>query len=267
MLISHCPEHHRMEASTTARGFTLIEMMVSIVIGMLVALGAVSLIVAIDRANSETIRASRLDQEMRALASVIGDEVKRARRLHDPLFFVGQGGTNSGVFDLVDTSTAGCIVYGYQDATLNDDLSASSPKEGVNNFEAIYLDSGAVFFARLSETCTSSTAATCTTTTNGPLACASATNTGKGATVTQLNSAQLNVTSLIFKCVTSNGTTVSDVANTTAADTALVQQTCNQIDLTLSATLSSGDAIDKKNPITHTYVQQIFIRSGAAKTS
>jgi len=131
------------------RGFSLIEMMVSIFIGMLVALGAVSLIVSIDSANSETIQSSRIDQEMRALASVIADEIKRARRLHDPITYVGQGGTNSGTFDTVDTSTAGCILYGYQDATLD---SAAATQDFVNNYEAIYLSTtggfGSVIFAK-----------------------------------------------------------------------------------------------------------------------
>jgi prepilin-type N-terminal cleavage/methylation domain-containing protein len=225
-----------------ARGFSLIEMMVAIVIGMIVAAGAVSLIVAIDRANSETIQAARINQELRALASVIGDEIKRARRLHDPVAGVGQGSATNGTFDFVDTSTAGCIVYGYQDATLNDDTAAASA--AVSNFSAIYLDANSnIVLARDTSPVTCTTAGTI------------------------LNSSQLKVVAngLTFRCVTTNGTSVSDVANTTAADTTQVQETCNQIDMVLSAKLTSGDPYT--NSITHTYVQQVFIRSGAVKTS
>jgi prepilin-type N-terminal cleavage/methylation domain-containing protein len=246
MLMVHCPQRGA-GGRMSARGFSLIEMMVSIVVGLLVAAGAIGVIVAIDRSNTEMIQASRLDQEMRALASVIADEVKRARRLHDPITYVGQGGGTAGTFDTVDTSTANCIVYGYQDATLNDDLSATAPKDFVNNYEAIYLNSGAVYFDK------DTSAVSCNTGGTPP------------STATRLNSTQLNVTGLIFKCVTTTGTNVSDVANTSAADTALVQETCNEIDMTLKAQLSTGDTYEKT--ITHTYVQQIFIRSGAAKTS
>lgn len=224
------------------RGFSLIEMMVSIVIGMIVAAGAVTLIVAIDQSNSETIQTTRINQEMRALASVIGDEIKRARRLHDPVAGVGQGAATNGTFDFVDTSTAGCIVYGYQDATLNDATVTGSA--AVNNYTAIYLDTNSnIVLAR------STTPVTCTT------------------AGTALNSSQLKLVTngLIFKCVTTNGTSVSEVANTAAADTTQVKETCNQITMTLSAKLTSGDTYTKT--VTHTYVQQVFIRSGAVKTS
>ncbi len=181
------------------RGFSLIEMMVSIFIGMLVALGAVSLVVAIDGANSETIQAARIDQEMRALASVIADEIKRARRLHDPISNVGQGGTLAGTFDTVDTSTAGCIVYGYQDDSLD---SAAATQEYWNNFESIYLANGSVNFAKLREQSTA----------NSPLGCTTAANS-HATTIAQLNSGQLNITALTFACVVVNGSNVvSDVA-------------------------------------------------------
>lgn len=225
-----------------ARGFSLVEMMVAVVIGLIVTAGAVGLIVSIDRANSETIQATRINLELRALASVIGDEIKRARHLHDPVFFVGQGGASNGTFDFVDTSTAGCILYGYQGATLND----TSVTSAVNNYEAVYLQTtggiGSIVFAR------STTAVACNT------------------AGTTLSSPQINVSSLVFKCVAfdSTGTNVADVANTSAADTATVQENCSQIDMTLTATLNSGTAYEKTIP--HTYVQQLFIRSGAAKT-
>jgi prepilin-type N-terminal cleavage/methylation domain-containing protein len=224
------------------RGFSLIEMMVAMLIGAMVAIGAVSLIVAIDRSNSETIQATRINQELRALASVIGDEIKRSRRLHDPLAWVGQGGSTNGTFDFVDTSTAGCIVYGYQDATLDTGATAA-----VNNYQSIYLKTtsgvGSVVFAK------STSAVTCST---------------AGTTLT---STQLNITDLKFYCVTTDGTNVSDVANTTTADTTQVQESCSEIDVSISAKLIAGSGDTFETGITRTYVQQVFIRSGAAKTS
>jgi len=208
----------------------------------------VLLIVAIDRSNSETIQATRINQELRALSSVIGDEIKRARRLHDPVAAVGQGAATNGTFDFVDTSTAGCIVYGYQDTPLSD---AVDNEEYLNNFEAIYLSTtngvGSVVFAKLSETGT----------TNAPLGCTNGANTGKGATPIALTSPQLNVTALTFSCVTLVGTKITNALTNSAS--------CNQVDMSITATLLSGDTYTKK--ISHTYVQQVFIRSGAVKTS
>jgi len=226
-------------APKSAHGFSLIEMMVATTIGMIVALGAVSVIVAIDKSNSETIQSTRINQELRALASVIGDEIKRSRRLHDPLSWVGQGGATNGTFDFVNTATAGCILYGYQDATLDTGVTSA-----VNNYQAVYLKTtggvGSVVFAN------STSAVTCST------------------VGTTLSSSQLNITDLKFFCVTTDGTNVSDLANTAAANTTQVQESCSEIDMSLSAKLVSGDTFE--NSIARTYVQQIFIRSGAAKT-
>jgi len=229
--------HRYRTARAPARGFSLVEMMVAMLIGAIVAAGAVALIVAIARSNSETIQATRVNQELRALASVIGDEIRRSRRLHDPLVLVGQGGATNGTFDFIDTSTAGCIVYGYQDATLSD----TSATAAVNNYQSIHLSNGSIVFAK------DTSAVTCTT------------------AGTTLNSAQLNITGLVFKCVTSNGTNVYDLANTSAANPTTVQESCSEIDMTISATLVSGTVYEKTIP--HTYVQQVFVRSGAAKTS
>jgi prepilin-type N-terminal cleavage/methylation domain-containing protein len=227
---------NRSFAPSRVRGFSLIEMMVALAVGMIVVGGAVTLIVAISHANSETIQSTRINQEMRTLASVVGDEIMRTRRLHDPIAYVGQGGTNSGPFDLIDTSTAGCLVYGYQDATLNDGTVANV--DAVNNYEAIYLSNGSVIFAK------DTSAVGCT---SGGIA---------------LNSPQLNVTALTFSCVTTNGTTVKDAST---SSTPTLPETCSEIDMTLKATLTSGDVYE--TTVVHTYVQQIFIRSGAAKTS
>src|SRR5260221_878874 len=73
-----------------AQGFSLIEMMVSIVIGLLVMAGATTLIVAINQANATTIESSRLTQELRTTLEVIANDLRRARRLDDPVGVMGQ---------------------------------------------------------------------------------------------------------------------------------------------------------------------------------
>lgn len=247
MLNRHHPGHG---IQSSAKGFSLIEMMISIVIGMTVVAGAVSLIVAIDRSNSETIQTTRIDQELRALASMITNDISRSRHLHDPLYYVGQGVAtstttgathfvynNAAAFIYIDTSTPNCIVYGYQDAPSND----SSATATVYNSQAIYLDTttGQVMFAQ----------DTTSTAPSSPVTCATA--------GTALNSSQLDVTGLTFSCVSYNGTSMTFTTSNSSS--------CDEIDLTLSAKLAAGDPYTKN--ITHTYTQQIFIRSGAVASS
>jgi len=110
-----------------ARGFSLIELMISVVIGMIVAAGAVSLIVAIDASNSQMIKSTRLTQELRALAAVVADDIKRTRRLDDPIAKVGQGTANlclttlpaQPCYPITPTTgnSASCVTYGYTGTT------------------------------------------------------------------------------------------------------------------------------------------------------
>lgn len=216
------------------RGFSLIEMMVAIVIGLIVVAGATALIVAINQSNSQTIQYTRINQELRSLADVITNEIKRTRRLHDPISSVSQGSVASGNFDLVDASTAGCILYGYQDATLND---PSKTLDAVNNYRVISFTNSKVMVY-------STTDATKWT-------CANANSSG-----TALNSPQIKITSLTFSCPTGMGSTAA-------------KETCNEIDLTIQGQLTTGELGDKSgfNSITRSYTQPIYIRSGAVKTS
>ena len=98
----------------------LIEMMVATVIGMIVAAGAVGLIVAIDPARIR--KPSRQHESIRncgRLLQLIGDDIKRARRVHDPVYYVGQGGTCEWHVRLpwIPRPPA-AFVFGYQDTTL-----------------------------------------------------------------------------------------------------------------------------------------------------
>jgi prepilin-type N-terminal cleavage/methylation domain-containing protein len=220
------------------RGFSLIEMMIAIFIGSLVAVGALILILSINQANSQNIQVTRIHQELRALASVISDEIKRSRRMHDPMATVGTGVTANGTFDGIVTSTAGCVQYGYQDAAQNDP--STDTAAGVNNFRAINLDTTTNNVMFVSNTA----AVTCpTSATAGAVA---------------LNSAQLKVTGLTFNCIT-YGTSVT-TSNT-------IPYACDEIDLTVQGTMTFRDTYTAKTNPSYTYTQPIYIRSGAVKTS
>lgn len=60
------------------RGFTLIELMVTLVLGLVVLGGVLGVFVSTYRANSQNIKAIRLNEEMRAVMSLISRDVRRA---------------------------------------------------------------------------------------------------------------------------------------------------------------------------------------------
>lgn len=96
------------------RGFSLVELMVAMVLGLIVSIAVIALVVAIIKSNRETLQATRLTQELRATLSVIAHDLRRARGVDDPLSTVMQAGGNP--FMAVSTRTAGCVVYAYDGA-------------------------------------------------------------------------------------------------------------------------------------------------------
>lgn len=72
-----------------ARGLTLIELMIALVAGLVVTGAAVALVVSTMKANAETIRGTRLTQELRSTAEVAARELRRARSVTDPIANVG----------------------------------------------------------------------------------------------------------------------------------------------------------------------------------
>jgi prepilin-type N-terminal cleavage/methylation domain-containing protein len=78
-------------ACSAQRGFSLIELMVSVVLGLLLVAAVLSLVVSVTKTNAETIRSTRLTQELRTLLEVVSREVTRARYIEDPLANVGAG--------------------------------------------------------------------------------------------------------------------------------------------------------------------------------
>lgn len=149
-----------------AAGFTLIEMMIAMVIGLIVVIAVIAFIVAIMRSNNQTIQATRLTQELRATMAVIAADLKRARSVNDPLAAATSDDTIYTSLSSINTATAGCIKYGYQGA-------------GGNTFRTISASNNRVLMN------TSSAASP---------AC---------ATGTQIGSDQVNITTLTFTPVNS----------------------------------------------------------------
>ena len=101
----------RMQSSNAGRtqsGFTLVELMVAMVLGLIVMGAVLALSLAMIRANSDTISSTRLTQELRAAAAAITSELQRAGSVANPFDLVAANGIGA-----MDDATAGCIRYSY----------------------------------------------------------------------------------------------------------------------------------------------------------
>lgn len=98
----------------SARGFSLVELMVALGLGLIVVSAVLALVLAIMKSNRQTIQATRLNQELRATLAVIASDLRRARSVSDPLTTAKAIGGNP--YMAVDTATAGCIRYAYDGA-------------------------------------------------------------------------------------------------------------------------------------------------------
>lgn len=118
-----------------ARGFTLIELMIALVLGLIVIGAVLALSLSLMRANNQTIAGTRLTQELRAVAGLVASDLRRAGGVVDPLTVAtANNGNPLNPFAAINTATAGCIQYSYAGA------------EG-GNFRSISFRQGAVFIA------------------------------------------------------------------------------------------------------------------------
>lgn len=106
-------------------GFSLVELMVAMVLGLIVGGAVITFIAATLQVNAETLQSTRLNQELRTLSQVLIREIRRARFAQDPIADIGSGCSSSGTCSVaavsnIDTATAGCIVFGYQGSSFGD---------------------------------------------------------------------------------------------------------------------------------------------------
>ena len=79
MINSHrCRRLHARWQPVRSAGFTLIELMVSLVLGLVVIGGVMGVFISTYQANAQNIKAIRLNEEMRAVMSMITRDVRRA---------------------------------------------------------------------------------------------------------------------------------------------------------------------------------------------
>lgn len=110
------PSHPR-----RVRGLTLIELMIALVAGLVVSGAALALVVSTMKANAETIRATRLTQELRSTAEIAARELRRARSVTDPIANVGLASasmvTACNTITPGPGTTANCATFGYDCAS------------------------------------------------------------------------------------------------------------------------------------------------------
>lgn len=131
-------------------GFSLIELMISVLLGMILIGSVLALVITVMGSNTETIRNTRLTQELRTLVEVMGREAERARLIADPFNNIGNppvaGNPNVGATNpnaLIDDDTDGCLRFSYAEP----DGSA-----GTNNTAVTFvLRNGAVFAGRTAD--------------------------------------------------------------------------------------------------------------------
>ncbi len=86
------------------RGFTLIELMISMAIGLVVIGSAIALMVSVMSANAENLRSTRLTQELRALTEIVARELRRSRYMEDTITFVGEARDDDNGDGVVNTN-------------------------------------------------------------------------------------------------------------------------------------------------------------------
>ena len=92
-----------------AQGFTLIELMVSLVLALIVMAAVLTLVVAVIRSNRQTLQSTRLNQELRATLNVVANDLRRARSINDPL----TAAVGANPYASIRTPNNTCAIYGY----------------------------------------------------------------------------------------------------------------------------------------------------------
>lgn len=130
-----------MHSSSKQLGLSLVELMVSITIGLFIALGITTLLANNLRSNTQLAAANRLQQEVRNVMSIMTRDIRRAG-----FWTVSENSVGIQLdinpFDSI-TITGSCILYSYD----LDSSNSSSPTNGSNGTNELFgfkMDSGSI---------------------------------------------------------------------------------------------------------------------------
>lgn len=97
-------------------GFSLVELMVGLVAGMIVVGAVLAFTVSSVRANADYVGSARLMQELRSVSQYVDGELRRAGYDEDSMAYLASATTETSEFAsmLVDTTAgANCVIYAY----------------------------------------------------------------------------------------------------------------------------------------------------------
>lgn len=129
----------RRPARHQARGLSLIELMVSLTIGLAVLSGVLGMLMNSMRAHASSVKAIRLNQEMRAAMDLMVRDIRRAGYRKDYGDFIGSGQSFDNTVRLLDDGVR--VQFQYDE---NDDKTLSADTESFG----FKLDAGALQYTR-----------------------------------------------------------------------------------------------------------------------
>lgn len=209
-------------------GFSLVELMISITVGMLVLAGVVKIFSDSMGSNVDTLKTTRLNQELRAIMDIMSNDIRRAGYWAGAAAVVG---ANNPFSTITINGTNDCILYSYDEDSSADAAVPSTEQLGFR------LNAGAIEMR--------SNAALC--------------DAGGWQDLSDSNAitiTALNFNNAATQCLNLSNSTDSDCIATPAlaGDTTV---TVREIEITLTGQLS-GDAT-----VTRTLQQTVRIRNDA----
>lgn len=106
-------------AVKTARqaGFTLVELMIGMAVGMVVLAAVTNVLVSSNNTNLDTLRMMHFNQEMRTIMGLIASDLRRAGYNGSAVSLIGQGSAGTTSPFQVSVPSANTILYGYDDSS------------------------------------------------------------------------------------------------------------------------------------------------------
>lgn len=129
-----------MKNNNRQKGFSLIELMVGMGVGLIMLAAVIALTVSILRTNADSVTVARLTQEGRAIGDLFSRELRRARYSGNYLAFVGSEGAVANNFESINIPSGDCIIFGYD---ADDDGAVDT-----NEIKVFTLRNEAVYFAQ-----------------------------------------------------------------------------------------------------------------------
>ncbi len=206
-------------------GLTLIELMISIVLGLLILAAATAMTVKSMVINADTLNSARLNQDLDSATQVMVNDIRRA-------------GFTGNVFDFANNEdlnivSSSCVLYAY-DANEDGDLDTDE-KFG---FKLVRVsDNPVINEIHMRTSCSDP----------DPVDCATKCDTANGVWAALTDSNTVNVTSLSFDSVHSKCISITETANMTATNpnnfwvtTAAIPPAANPIEFPCLATAGTN---------------------------